>query len=739
MISRNFGLGFRVGIVTLAVTIAFVLVTAIGGTWISYNAGMAQIEKDISEIKDGYLPGINSAVWELAENRIDAELKVIESLSYVLGVNIESGPHTYNVGSFKTDRIETFALQHPSEGQFGQLRVAFDVDELRDDVLNNATLFVLYMILPFVGLAVSFLFIFKRMVTKHISGLSQYALQLDLDTLNTQYASDRANLEQDEKGDELDQLVHSIDTMRVTIQDQVKERRIVEKQLGESRRDYQEIFNAVSEGVFIHNAETGAILAVNKVATELYGYTEEEFSTLSIGDFSSGETPYTQKEAVEIIKRANDGEQMLFDWRAKRKNGELFWVEVSLRMGFLHGEQCMLATVRDVSERKRAEDQLRQLQKMDSIGQLAGGIAHDFNNMLGGIMGGAELLQLLHKDDEKSQRYVDLVLQAARRAAELTGKMLAYSRKGVRERVSLDLHDVIADACDIIERSVDRRIELQRNLSADVTAMIGDRTLIQNCIMNLCINASDAMPNGGVLLIETENVVLNEEAVALSPFELSAGSYIQMSISDTGSGIPESIRKHIFEPFFTTKEVGRGTGMGLASVFGTVTDHGGSITVYSELGSGTVFHILLPVDPGLEPETNFIDKGETPHGTGTVLLIDDEEVVRFGTEQTLRMLGYTVITATNGNEGIEAYKQHQDEVDVVLLDMIMPEMNGRDCFFALREINNAVRVVLCSGFARNDIVEELQQHDLFGYLKKPVRMHEIAQMLQRACPSESDT
>ena len=736
MITRSLGLGFRVGLATLAITLLFVILTAVAGTWISYHAGMSQMDNDIAEIREGYLPGINSAVWELAENRIEAELKVIEGLPYVLGVDIESGPHQYHVGKLEAERIEQFPLVHKTEGVFGQLRVAFDVDALRSDVLNNAMQFVLYMILPFIALAFAFLVIFERMVTKHISALSQYARKLDLDTLDQQFESKRTRLENEEHGDELDQLVHSIDTMRGTILEQVKGRQLVEQQLGESRRDYQEIVNAVSEAVFIHDAENGKIVAVNRVASELYGYTEAELLALSVEDLSLGEEPYTQNEAGKFIALALAGDQQLIEWRAKKKSGELFWAEVSLRLGNLQGKKCVLASVRDVSERRRAEDQLAQLQKMDSIGQLAGGIAHDFNNMLGGIIGGAELLQLLHKDDEQSQRYIDLVLQAARRAAELTGKMLAYSRKGVRERVNLDLHDVIDDACGIIERSIDRRIELKRLLNADMAGMVGDRTLIQNCIMNLCINAADAMPEGGTLTIETENIVLNDEAVAVSPFELEPGTFIQLSVYDTGHGIPENVRKHIFEPFFTTKEVGRGTGMGLASVFGTVTDHAGSITVYSEIDEGTVFHVLLPVDPSIEPTMNVEEAGETPHGTGIILLVDDEDVVRVGTEQLLKALGYTVITASNGVEAVDEFKQHQQAIDVVLLDMIMPQMSGRDCFFALRELRSDLPIVLCSGFTKKDIVEELQTSGLFGYLKKPVRMHDLARMISRACQND---
>lgn len=388
-------------------------------------------------------------------------------------------------------------------------------------------------------------------------------------------------------------------------------------------------------------------------------------------------------------------------------------------------------------ESKRKEsamsELLHQTQKLEALGQLAGGIAHDFNNSLTGIIGAAELIKTSKAFPPELTDFVQMILKAAERAGNLTKKLLTFSRKGNKASTAVNVAPIVNDAAAILRSTINKNIEVIIEQNASQTSVIGDDALLQNCLLNLGINASHAMGDGGKLTISLANLTLDEQYCAASPFNLKPGEYLEITVRDTGCGMPPEVQCRIFEPFFSTKDQGKGTGLGLAAVYGTIREHNGAITVYSEVGTGSVFHIYLPVCSS--QKLTGITHDPVPIGTGTVLLIDDEELIRITADAILKGLGYTVIQAENGVEGIKAFKENRDKIVLVILDMIMPVMGGREAFIKLREISQTVPIVISSGFAKEEDMLALKAQHIGGFLQKPFRRAQLAEVLARAIKS----
>jgi CheY-like chemotaxis protein len=367
---------------------------------------------------------------------------------------------------------------------------------------------------------------------------------------------------------------------------------------------------------------------------------------------------------------------------------------------------------------------------MDAIGQLAGGIAHDFNNMLGGILGAAEMLAPYLPDDSRAKKFHQMILDSASRAADLTKKLLTFSRSNPPASSAVDVHEIIEETAILLKTTIDRRINLKINLTAGQHAVIGDPSQLHSVFLNLGINASHAMPEGGTLTISTQNILLDEQFCKASVFDIQAGDYLEIDVRDNGFGIPPENLGKIFDPFFTTKEPNQGTGLGLAAVYGTVKQHCGTISVYSEEGEGTTFQIMLPLASG-----DSITKSGFPPlimGSGRILVVDDEEVMRITAKAILEDLGYEVILAKDGQEALDLYTKRKEDIDLVVLDMVMPEMNGRDCFFQLKKHDPKVRVVLSSGFTQGKDLEFMKQLGLEWFITKPYRSASLSQIVHNA-------
>lgn len=398
-----------------------------------------------------------------------------------------------------------------------------------------------------------------------------------------------------------------------------------------------------------------------------------------------------------------------------------------------NGVEGAVIRVDDVTREKAMEDELNTTRKMEAIGLLAGGVAHDFNNMLAAIMSATELLGFYLPDESvepKSKKLHQMILDASNRAAGLTKQLLAFSRQADKVSTIIKLHEIIDETLIILKSSIDRRITMEVNLNATDDHIVGDPSLLQNSLLNLCINASHAMPEGGLLKISTHELEIDDLFCQTSSFTLESGKFIELEVRDSGCGIPQEDLVRIFEPFFTTKKEGKGTGLGLSTVYGTVQHHKGAITVYSEMDAGTVFKILLPLSSGKEGEDR--KEVEVLHGSGCILVVDDEEIMRFTAKEILEKYGYTVLLAENGKEAVELFCNEESKIDLVLLDMIMPVMNGRDCFKRLKQIDPTVKVVLSSGFSREEDFQEMMQAGLSGFIRKPYLTSALCRMVHDA-------
>ena len=392
-----------------------------------------------------------------------------------------------------------------------------------------------------------------------------------------------------------------------------------------------------------------------------------------------------------------------------------------------------IETLQDITERKRLEEQLLQAHKMEAVGLLAGGVAHDFNNMLAGILGYANMLKLRAEPASFTHDAAVSIEKAAERAAELTAQLLGFARRGKHRDVTVDLHQTIHEVIGLLSHTIDKNIAITQRLQAKTPTTRGDPGQMQQVILNLAINARDAMPQGGELTFETEVVNLDEE-YCRTHLGAVPGDYLMVSVIDTGYGIAKEHLERIFDPFFTTKEAGQGTGMGLAMVYGIVKNHDGYIAVDSQVGQGVNARVYLPL------EEEAVAVTETPqavpiHGTGRILLVDDEEVVREMAGEMLRALGYEVVTAVNGKEAVDAYRDLGSQIDLVIIDMIMPEMGGRECFRQIKELDPNVRAVLSTGHGLDKRAQQIMDEGVQGFVQKPYLMGQLAQVVGEAIAS----
>jgi two-component system cell cycle sensor histidine kinase/response regulator CckA len=385
---------------------------------------------------------------------------------------------------------------------------------------------------------------------------------------------------------------------------------------------------------------------------------------------------------------------------------------------------------RSLEELKKTQVQLIQLQKMEAIGQLAAGIAHDFNNLLTPIGGFADLLLEKAREGSKQQEYLRQIRVAAERAAALTGRLRLFTRHAEGKRRPVQLNSVVEQTRALLERSIPKEITIELRLESELWVVEADSSQISQVLVNLCVNARDAMPDGGTLTLETRSVTLDEE-YARMVLEARPGRYVCLSVSDTGCGMSAEVQARLFEPFFTTKEVGQGTGLGLSVVYGIVKGHNGFINVYSREGRGSTLHVYLPAIESAVEEKE-VEGLELPTGTETILLVDDEEMLRALGQAVLEPCGYTVLMAEDGVQALEVYQAHRGEIALVVLDVIMPQMDGQECLRRLRELAPQVRVLISTGYTARGLAQELVAEGALGVVEKPFRIRDFAVAVRAA-------
>ena len=394
-------------------------------------------------------------------------------------------------------------------------------------------------------------------------------------------------------------------------------------------------------------------------------------------------------------------------------------------------ENYICVTHLDLTEQKNAEVELRHVEKLNAVGQLAGGVAHDFNNQLTGILGYASLI-LQNPNGKKISDFAEQILKAAERSADLTQKLLAFSRKGKMNSSSMDINDEIVEVVQLLKHSIDKKIKLELNLDEDPCSICGDSGQIQNALLNLCLNARDAMKKGGLLKIGTTVVTLDAKSPVLKSFGLPSGNYIRIEVSDTGIGIPPSVKGKIFEPFFTTKEQDGGVGMGLAAVFGTVSAHHGAITVNSIENKGSTFTLYFPCDKDHMKKNENSSVSTIALDNLNIMVIDDENIVRSIIVEMLKLQKAKVIECPGYTEALDIYAEKYKEIDLVFVDMIMPEKNGLETFRELKKINKDIRAIVLSGYTMNDEISQTLKEGAVGFVQKPVSMKVLTAAMKTA-------
>jgi two-component system, cell cycle sensor histidine kinase and response regulator CckA len=494
------------------------------------------------------------------------------------------------------------------------------------------------------------------------------------------------------------------------------ERRRAEEELRKNESMLRLLFEYNPLPTWLYEIESLRFLRVNQAATDLYGYSTEEFGRMTILEIR----PQEQREkALGYIKELGaDAEEHEF-WLHQAKNGRTFEVEVISHELKYAGKRVRLAVAQDISERRQLEGQLRQAQKMEAVGRLAGGVAHDFNNLLMVIKGHTELLLRALDPAEQIARKIEQIDKSADRATALTRQLLAFSRMQVLQPQVISLNTIVEEMGKLLPRLIGEDIELVIRTDEDLGTVRADASQMEQVIMNLVVNARDAMPNGGKLVIETANAELDHSYIAGHPL-MKEGPYIQLVVTDSGTGMDAETQAHIFEPFFTTKEKGKGTGLGLATVYGIIKQSGGFIWVYSELGKGTSFKIYLPrLDQKEDRAGAPQSPAELPMGTETVLLAEDEQDVREIAREFLESGGYRVIEAKDGAEAIQLAAKNRGKIHLLVTDMVMPGMTGQELAVQLQTEHPGLSVVYMSGYSEHAATEMANADPSVRLMTKP--------------------
>jgi PAS domain S-box-containing protein len=505
----------------------------------------------------------------------------------------------------------------------------------------------------------------------------------------------------------------------------ITDRKLLEDQLLQAQQKYRDIVENAAVGIFQSTPE-GGYISVNPAMANMLGYDSPQDLVASITDIT--QQVYVDPESHEELKRTarEQGVATNFECQGYRKDGSKMWFCANIRAISQNGVVVRYEGMNeDVTQRKLLEDQLRQAQKMEAVGQLAGGIAHDFNNTLSIITGYSDLLRMRLPVGDPSHRHAEEITKAGRRAGALIRQLLAFSRKQVIQPVVLDLNAATREFEKMVHHLIGEDIEITFKRSPDLERVKMDPGQVEQILMNLAVNARDAMPRGGRLCIETANVEL-DETYARQNVHVTPGSYVMLSVSDTGCGMDKETQLHIFEPFFTTKEAGKGTGLGLSTVYGIAKQNAGYIRAFSALGKGTTFRVYLPrlgdaAKLSLPPQAV-----ETIHpATETVLVVEDEEPLRMLARICLESNGYSVLDAPNAAAALKLAKKHRGRIDLLLTDVVMPGMSGRELAKRLTSQQRGVKVLYMSGY-NNVLIDHQGILDPdTALLEKPFTLHSL--------------
>lgn len=496
-----------------------------------------------------------------------------------------------------------------------------------------------------------------------------------------------------------------------------------EEALRESEEKYRLLVENANDAIFI--VQDSAIKFPNPRTVELLGYSRVELDQKSFSDFVHPEDKILMAE-MDRSGTEDDGIPATFSFRILNRIGLEHWMQLNVVPILWEGRPATLNFLRDITLQKKLEAQVQNTQRLEAIGTLAGGIAHDFNNLLMGIQGNASLVLLDTPSMDPQYEKLKYIEQCVQNGVGLTKQLLGFARGGKYEVKPTDLNKLVEESSNMFGRTK-KEISIHRKLEEDLWPIEVDSSQIEQVLLNLYVNAWHAMPGGGELFIESKNTLL--DALYVEPFKVEPGRYVQVSVTDTGVGIDKKTQERIFDPFFTTKSMGRGTGLGLASVYGIISNHSGIINVHSEKGSGTTFNIYLPAsDKKLVEEKKTFE--ETYKGDETILLVDDEDIILDTGGKMLSSLGYGVYTANGGKEALSVYLKNMEKIDMVVLDMVMPDLGGAETFDKLKEKDPSIKVLLSSGYSVDGQATDILNRGCDGFIQKPFSLKLLSKKLR---------
>lgn len=502
----------------------------------------------------------------------------------------------------------------------------------------------------------------------------------------------------------------------------VSEQKKAQLALEQSEERYRSLVENTMDGYFIYDPSSYKFIFLNQRACELFGYSMMEGLETSIWEIITPKQHDIARARIETLMDKPDSRIDTVIYDVIRKDGSTFKAEVSTSSVIYEGRLAIQGTIRDITEKETLQNQLFEAQKLESIGTLAGGMAHDFNNLLMGIQSKTSLMMLHTEASHQNYKHMNDICGLVRRAADLTKHLLNFARGGKYEVRPINLNQLIQQSAYLFGEAK-KEINIHTNFEKELWPVEADRGQIEQVLLNLYVNASDAMAAGGELYLQTQNLIVAENYN--QSYKVAPGKYVKISITDTGTGIDKAIQPKIFDPFFTTKKSEGGTGLGLASVYGIIKNHAGFINVYSEGGLGATFNIYFPAS-----EKAVIDiKKSIPHlvtGDETILLVDDEEYIIENSKELLEYLGYTVLVAANGKDAIEVYQNNRDTIHMVILDMVMPGMNGAQTFDRLRAINPHLKVLISSGYSLNEDIIQIINRGGNGFIQKPFDIYQLS-------------
>ncbi|MEP3246668.1 MAG: PAS domain S-box protein [Sneathiella sp.] len=705
--------------------------------YIDYQDNLKQIQADFDDIRETRLPNLTHNVWVLDEEQILLHLESLVNTSNIEYVSIsDNGNVRWVSGVVRSAKTleNSFPLKLENNGQvfeLGTLNVVAGLNQVFTNLQERAVVILASNAVVIFLIAGFFLIAFQYQISRHLLTLSNFARNIKFESNQAALALARKN--NPENPDELDDVVSALNFMKKDIESSFLA-------LRESEQYNRMLFEQSPIGLALNHA-TGEYVDVNPAYAQILGYSADELNGMSLWDVTPKDQHEQEIKQMGLLKQKSP--TVPFEKEVIHKNGERISVQVSYHFLAREGQQFVGTSMEDISERKaselalaKSEEQLRQSEKMRAVGELTGGVAHDFNNLLAVVLGNAELIQERLPQEAPEQSHLLTLISAATRGAELTRRLLAFSRKQMLNPAVTEVTTLVDNMADMLTRVIGESIEIKTHYEANLWRCKIDQGQLENSILNLAINSRDSIKTkssvSGTLLIEISNVTIDEDVFERQN-DVTPGNYVMLSISDNGQGMSREILDRVFEPFFTTKPVGEGTGLGLSMIYGFVKQSGGHVTIYSEEGVGTSVKLFLPQATDTDPKkVTEMDDQQPQTGNETILVLEDDPDVRELTVLQLKSLGYNVVQAHDGQSALEVIGK-EDSIDLLLSDVVLPGgLRGPEVAQKARESKPNLSVLFMSGYTQNAMDSHPELGEASLLLNKPFRKKELAEKIREA-------